>query len=221
MKKVVVLIVALVVLLGLAVWFFAFKGKKNMAATPTPKPKLSLPENVIPVSERPYVMIEPTASREVIFSVNDLKKSAKSVDFELEYSSADKEDAAIGSLNFTGSPPYSKTILLGSQSGGGKITYHEGVTGGTLTLTFYDENYKLSNEWAYVDNRKPSTGAFGSRDGKFSIETAKVLKSAPFVIVYNNPGLPKNVDQALLAGPYSISVPSGLPTGKAMLTLRL
>lgn len=222
MKKVVLIVVPVVILLGLAIWFFAFKGKSSkMAASPTPKPKLSLPENVIPVSERPYVMIEPTAAREVAFSVNDVKKSAKSVDFELEYSAAEKEEAAIGSITFNGKPPYKKTVLLGSQSGGGKITYHEGVTGGTLALTFYDENYKLSNEWAYIDNRKPSTGSFGSRDGKFSMETAKLLKSSPFVIIYNNPGLPKNVDQALLAGPYSISVPSGLPTGKVTLTLRL
>lgn len=221
MRKVVIIIIALVVLLGGAIALFAMKGRSSKsAASPTPKPKLSLPENVIPVSERPYVTLQPTTGREVMIEIGEVKKKAESVDFELEYSAGDKEEAAIGSMNIAGSPPYKKTILLGSQSGGGKVTYHSGVTGGRLALTFYDENYKLSNEWSYIDNTKPKTG-FSSRDAKFQLDSAKLLNSSPYVIVYNNPGLPAEVKGNLLAGPYSVSTIGALPQGKVNLIMRL
>ncbi|HKY74334.1 MAG TPA: hypothetical protein VJ246_03430, partial [Patescibacteria group bacterium] len=190
-------------------------------STPTPKPKLSIPANQIQVSERPFVSLEPTAAREVLMTIGDLRKKADSVDFELQYSSGEKEEAAIGSLELSkGSAPYRKTILLGSKSGGGKITYHELVTGGTLVLTFYDLNYKLSNEWAYIDNKKPQT-SFSSRDAKFQIETGKLFKGSAYIIIYNNPGLPDAVGKPILAGPYSITGTTDVPNGDVKLTIRM
>ena len=195
--------------------------KKTASPQPTPKPKLVLPSNIIPVSERPFVTISPTGAREVVLTIGSLKKSAESVDFELQYSAGEKEEAAIGSLDLAkGKDQWSKTILLGSKSGGGKITYHENVTGGTLALTFYNENYKISNDWAYIDNRKP-TALFTSRDGKFSVDTGKLLKSMPYVIVYQNPGLPSAITGTVLAGPYSVSGTSSLPTGMVTISMRL
>ncbi|HZZ99024.1 MAG TPA: hypothetical protein VFG51_03760 [Candidatus Saccharimonadia bacterium] len=222
-KNWVVLAVVAILLVGGGVFAFTKMkgGASKVAPSGTPKPKLSLPVNVIPVSDRPFVTLTPTAAREVVIGVDKLKKQSDSVDFELEYSAIDKQEAAIGSLQLSGSAPFHKTLLLGSESAGGKITYHEGVTGGTLTLTFYNENYKLANDWAYIDNRKPTTGIFSARDGKFDIDTAKLLKNAQFVIVFNNPGLPATEDKALLAGPYTIDATSGLPTGKANVKMHL
>jgi hypothetical protein len=220
-KWVVIAIIAVVLIAGGAL-VFAMKGKTTtVMASPTAKPKLSLPINAIPVSDRPFVEVKPTAAREVTIVVGKLKKQSDSVDFELEYSSAAADQAAIGSLMLTGSGPFTKTVLLGSESAGGRITYNEGVTGGTLTLTFYNENYKLANQWAYFDNRKPGNGQFNSQDGKFEIDTAKLFKSQPFEIVYNNPGLPGTTDKTLLAGPYSIAGTDALPTGKVTITMHL
>lgn len=223
MKKIALLLVVLVVILGgggLLVNTVMKKGKQT-SPTPTPKPKLTLPANQIPVSERPFITLEPTAAREVIMVVGDLHKKADSVDFELQYSAGEKEEAAIGSLELSKSTaPYRKTILLGSKSGGGKITYHEQVTGGTLVLSFYDQNYKLSNEWAYIDNKKPQT-SFSSRDAKFQIETGKLFKGSAYVIVYNNPGLPLAVEKPILAGPYSITGTTVVPSGEVKLTIRI
>ena len=223
MKKLLIGVLFFLIVAGVAVSGYLMFGKKKPVGQmlPTPRPKLTLPVNQVPVSQRPYVTLEPTAAREVRLSIDQLRKPTKEVEFELQYSAGEKEEAAIGSVNLEkGKPPYTKTILLGSQSGGGKITYHENVTGGTLVLSFYDENYKLSNEWSYLDNRKPQT-SFHSRDGKFDIETAKLLNISPYIIVYQNPGLPKNTDKTLLAGPYSIAGTGILPSGKATLTMRL
>lgn len=222
MKKLAIgLVVTALVLVSVVVAFFvANKTKKLVQPSPTPKPKLSLPVNQIPLEERPFVTVEPTAAREVQLSIHSLPKVAESVDFELQYSAGDKEEAAIGSINLNGNPPYKKTILLGSQSGGGKITYHENVTGGTLVLTFYDPNYKLSQEWSYIDNRKPLTG-FSSRDAKFQIETNNLFKGSAYVIVYNNPGLPAKVEETVLAGPYSVSGTTMIPNGKVTVSMRL
>lgn len=204
-----------------AVLFIGKSGSAKKNVVPTPRPKLAIPANTVPLEERPYITLAPTAAREVVLTVSDLKKSAQQMDFELQYSAGDKEEAAIGSLDLKKvTLPYSKTILLGSQSGGGKITYHEHVTGGSLVLTFYDENYKLMNDWSYQDNRKAQS-IFTSLDGKFALDTAKLLKNSPFVIVYQNPGLPAPVQKTVLAGPYSISATSTLPNGKASITMRI
>lgn len=222
MKKLIIIAIGLVVLVGIVGIVSMKKGKisKEIISTPTPRPKLTLPANTVPIEDRPFVMIEPTAAREVVLSVQSLPKTAESVEFELQYSSAEKEEAAIGSISLNGKLPYTKTILLGSQSGGGKITYHEKVTGGTLVLNFFNPNYKLSQEWAYIDNRKSLTD-FSSRDGKFQIETGKLFKGSAYVVVYNNPGLPGALPKALLAGPYSIVGTTAVATGKAQVSIRL
>jgi len=200
-----------------------FAAKKFMAKPvstpePTKRPKLSLPANTIPVETRPYVTLKPTASREIVLTLHNQPKKALSADFELQYSAGDKEEAAIGSFDITKSLPFSKTILLGSKSGGGKITYHENVTGGVLVLNFYDEDYKLKNEWSYFNNSKPAT-SFSSRDSKFSITTAKLLNSQQYVVIYQNPGLPKEIGKTVLAGPYSVSGTGELPEGEVELTM--
>lgn len=222
MKKLIIIAIGLVMLVGIVGVVSMKKGKvsKEVISTPTPRPKLTLPANIIPIEERPFVMIEPTAAREVVLSIQTLPKTAENVEFELQYSSSEKEEAAIGSINLSGKLPYTKTILLGSQSGGGKITYHENVTGGTLVLSFFNPNYKLSQEWAYIDNRKPLT-SFSSRDGKFQIETAKLFKGSAYVIVYNNPGLPAVLPKSLLAGPYSVVGTTAIATGKVQVSIRL
>lgn len=206
----------------ITVLLFFVKGKDSQKkVTPTPKPKLSIPANVVPVAERPYIMLSPTAGREVVLEMSQIKKTSESVDYELQYSAGDKEEAVIGSIDFVqGKNDYSRTVLLGSKSGGGKVTYHENVNGGSLVLTFYDENYKLSNEWTYTDNKKPQK-SFSSRDVKFAIETEKLLNSSPYVIVYQNAGLPASIEKTLLSGPYSISGTSKLPAGKVKVSMRL
>lgn len=223
MKKLGILLLVGIAVLGGGALLLMNKGKKvdKSSPSPTPKPKLSLLINQIPVAERPFVMLEPTPAREVVMTIGDLQKKADSVDYELQYSAGDKEEAAIGSIDFgRGKAPYTKTVLLGSKSGGGKITYHENVTGGSLVLTFYNTNYKLSNEWSYVDNKKPQT-SFASRDGKFQIETGKLFKGSAYVIVFNNPGLPQTVEKPVLAGPYSIAGTTSMPDGKVKVSLRL
>ncbi len=215
-----ILFVSILIITGILV-FIKAPGKKQISATPTPKPKLTIPANQIPVSERPYVMLSPTSGREVVLTLEGLRKKADSLEYELQYSAGDKEEAAIGSIDFApGKTEYIKTILLGSKSGGGKITYHENVTGGSLVMSFYNENYKLSNEWTYTDNKKPQK-VFTSRDGKFEVTTEKLLNAYPYVIVYQNPGMPENVEKTLLAGPYSISTTQILPTGKVKVSMRL
>lgn len=203
-------------------------GKPSPTPTPkaTPKPKLSQPANMIPVEERPFVNLIPTAGREVIIELGAPRKPANSADFELEYNAGEKVEAAIGALVMPEKDiPTSKTILLGSKSGGGKITYHEGVTGGTLTLSFFGPNgvkdgYKLANGWRYFDNKKPSA-LFSSQDVKFSVDVGKMLNSSPYVIIYQNPGIPgeKAWTGATLAGPYSIAGTDGAADGKATVSI--
>lgn len=205
-------------------------GKPAPTPTPkaTPKPKLSQPANMIPVEERPYVNLLPTAGREVIIELGVPRKSANSADFELEYNAGDKVEAAIGSLTLPDKDKTTgKTILLGSKSGGGKITYHEGVTGGTLTLSFFGPNgvkdgYKLANGWRYFDNKKPTT-SFSSQDVKFTVDAGKLLNSSPYIIIYQNPGIPgeKAWTGNLLTGPYSLAAVNSAEKGNVSVSLAI
>ncbi|HAU99187.1 MAG: hypothetical protein UX04_C0001G0117 [Microgenomates group bacterium GW2011_GWF2_45_18] len=193
-----------VALVALIISFVSGNPEPTASPVPSRKPKLTIPANTIPVSERPYVTVRPTGGREVVLVMHDLKKKADSVDFELQYASGDKQEAAIGSLPMSTTFPVTKTILLGSKSGGGKITYHENVTGGMLTLSFYDENYKLENTWNYIEMKK-SIESVGSKDGKFHFTFTKPEKSQQYMIVYQSPGLPAPIEGEIIAGPYSIA----------------
>ena len=222
--------VAMVVVAGIVFSGCSLGGSKP-TPTPkaTPKPKLSLPANVLPVEKRPFVGLTPTGGREVVMTLGSLRQPATAVDFELEYNAGDKVEAAIGALVLPeGSKPSAKTVLLGSKSGGGKITYHESVTGGTFTLSFYGpsgakDGYKLANGWRYFENKKPQLTSFASQDAKFTVESGKVLNNSPFVIVYQNPGIPGEQvwSGALLAGPYSLAGTDGASDGKVTVNMNI
>lgn len=171
-------------------------------AVPTPKPRLSLPVNQLPLDQRPYITLVPTASREVVVSIENMPVKAESVDYELQYSNGTREEAAIGEL-LLAKLPATQRILLGSQSGGGKISYHEEVTGGVVALTFYGENYRISNDWTYISN-SPASRMFTSRDGSFEVEFDRPY-GGRYVILFQNPGFPELPQGELNSGMYTFS----------------
>ena len=109
---------------------------------------------------------------------------------------------------------------MGSKSAGGHITYHDDVVGGKLTLKFTGgERYALEVPWLYNDSQKEFS-QISTQDAKFQAVFVKPLNS-PKIVVMQSPGLPKEIEGTVIAGPYLIRTVGDLPDTQANLTIRL
>lgn len=206
-------------LLGVGV--ASYSALKAPTPTPTPEPvkkRVVEPANVIPVAERPLVFLKPEADgRNLTLQVVALNKPATTAEYELEYQSGELLQGVNGSLDLS-TMPATTTQLMGTCSAGGKCSYHENVQGGKLQLRFLGaENYLLSQEWRYIDNKAKET-AISSRDAKFQL-SSDALKPVRFIIVYNSPGLPGGLEGTPVSDIYTLQASVSLK-GEAELSIR-
>lgn len=182
------------------------------------KRKISEPVNVIDISERPYITVEPNSDgRNLTIRVAALKKEATEVDYELEYKSGSLQQGVFGTLMLD-SLPASTQQLMGSCSAGGSCTYHEDVTQGSIVTRFIgSENYALKTEWRYIENTEKDT-EMGSTDAKFQLSSEE-LAGVRIAIIGDASGFPEELPQTAVSAPYYLStVPS--VSGTAELTMR-
>lgn len=215
--------VVLVILAGLILYFKKSDSRAPQVADDAP---LDLPINTLPLAERPFITLSPDSTgRSLDISLSGAPNEGE-LEYELIYNASGKQEGALGSI-FLGSEkqPIVKSILLGSKSGGGKITYHEGVTGGSITVT-YDQT-RLKESWNYL-HFNPEDPTFSSTDVRFSLTLTKTaLKKDAVIITMKTFGYPKVglADGAkVVAGPYgyftqtpikgSASVELKLPAGQ-------
>ena len=122
------------------------------------------------------------------------------MEYEMIYNASGKQEGALGSI-FLGSEkqPIVKSILLGSKSGGGKITYHEGVTGGSITVTYGETRLKESWNYLHFD---PADPTLSSTDGRFTVTLPKsALKKDVVIITMKTFGYP-TLEGKVVTGPY-------------------
>ena len=215
-KKVVIgLLIALAIVGG----FFWWRGRSGSPTEINQKQKLTLPNNVIPVAERPYLSIEPLADgHNVEIKVHLVKNEAEELEYELEYQAGTLLQGAFGTIDITSLPALAK-VLLGSCSAGGACSFHEDVRGGTL-LTRYtggSEPYALKSDWKYIDNVSRET-AHSSKDAKFQID-GRSLGQQRYLVIFNTPGYPEDVPGEVVSEIYSLTA-SGALSGEVELTLR-
>lgn len=221
MKKSWIIVISLIGLIGLISLIVI---KKNSTPTPTVEEEIVLPINAIPVEERPFVTLTPDQSGRNLTLSLDNTAVKEIVEYELVYQSGDKQEGAFGRLDLTRETlPVEKEILLGSQSGGGKITYHEGVTGGSLTFTYGETKLKEQFNFLRFD---PADPVLTSPDGRFAISLTKTaLVNDSVVVIMKTFGLPAVVglpaeSAKLLAGPYTYQ-PSAAPKGAVSIEFKL
>ncbi|OGV97462.1 hypothetical protein A2W24_05815 [Microgenomates group bacterium RBG_16_45_19] len=216
------LILALVVLIGVGFisWRWLAGSPPSSGAAPTPTP--TLPVNLIPISQRPYLSLQPLPGRnELSLTLFSLPLEAASVEVSLEYDrNRGVWDAVFKSIALANLPLVEK-LFLGNKSAGGHITYHDDVVGGTLTLSFTGgaEPYKLAVPWRYDDSASKYR-QFATQDAKFQAESPIPIKATK-VIVMQSPGLPAPLEGQILAGPYLIRLPGPWPKTNLNLTIRL
>ncbi len=218
-KQVIVgVVLGLIVLLG--GWWMLGRGGDSSDSAANQRQRLSLPENVIDVADRPYLAIKPLADgRNIEIEVYDLKKEATELEYEVEYQSGVSSLQGFqGVLELTNLPA-SVTKLLGSCSAGGACSYHEDVKGGFFMGEFLggDEPYALRSDWKYIDNADRDT-AHSSKDAKFQID-GRTLAQQRYLVIFNSPGYPEDVPGEVVSEIYSLTS-SGNLSGEAELTIR-
>ncbi|NCN87456.1 MAG: hypothetical protein GW941_01020 [Candidatus Pacebacteria bacterium] len=205
-KKIVpILIIALVLLVGGGIAFSMMSNSKPTEETETKKKKTVLePKNIIELAMRPYVKLYPVSGgNHLNLEIVEVPKEASEVEYELEYQSGTLLQGFQEVLQLDNLPA-STQKLLGSQSAGGAITYHEDIKGGSLQLRFIGpENYVLKQDWKYFENVDKET-EFSSKDAKFQIESEDLAINR-LLLIYNTPGVPAGLEKELASDAYSIT----------------
>lgn len=199
-------ILGVVALIAVGIFLFTKKmGNNGPAVTDTTE--LDLPLNTLPLVERPFITLSPDGTgRSLNLFVLGAPQEGE-LEYEMVYQASGKQEGVLGSIFLASEKqPIVKSILLGSKSGGGKVTYHEGVTGGSLTITYGQT--RLKESWNYL-TFDPSDPIVSSTDGRFQIILPKTaLKKDTKIITMKTFGLPAEASAKegypgkVLAGPY-------------------
>lgn len=221
-KQTIFVLIAIIGLVVGGIFFLTKKSAPKDMVSSQENSTVDLPINVLPLSERPFITLSPDdTGRSLSISIMDAPKEG-SMEYEMIYNAAGKQEGALGSI-FLGSEaqPIVKAILLGSKSGGGKVTYHEGVTGGSITLT-YGEN-RLKESWNYL-KFDPTSPEFSTTDGRLSVMLPKTALKKDTVIVsmktfgYAKLGLPASMK--VIVGPYGYFTQTQIK-GSANISMKL
>lgn len=215
MKKSLLLIP--LVLVALAALYYLTRGKPETSRSPAPTATPAL--NTIPLEERPFMTLTPDGTgRSLVMTVQGAPRTGD-LEYELVYNALDKQEGVFGRLDLSSeSQPIVKSLLLGSKSGGGKVTYHEGVTGGSMTASY--DSIRLKEQWNFL-HFDPSSPTITSPDARFSATLDKrALAKDQAVIVMKPFGLPAKVSGSVKAGPYTVQAVTD-PKGKLSIELKL
>ncbi|MFA6814019.1 MAG: hypothetical protein GX943_00945 [Candidatus Pacebacteria bacterium] len=210
--KIIIAISVLVLLLAGGLFFFLRSNRSNEENNKTVvKQKISAKVNQIPVSERPFIQLSPSADgRHVVINILELKKPAENLSYEMEYQTGSMLQGFQDSLEL-GELPLSVKKLFGSQSAGGAITYHEDIKGGSLLAEFMGlEDYAVKSNWRYFTNSDRQS-EFSSQDTKFKIANTS-LATYSYLIIFNSPGYPGEIEGELISDVYTVSAEKSLKT---------
>lgn len=220
-KKMITIGVAVLVVLSLLggglYYVFGQKPAETEEQTKNKK-RVSEPENILPVAERPVIYLVPKADgHNIDIIIQEVKKAATDAEYTMEYQTGTLVQAQENIISLA-SLPATETVFLGSCSAGGKCTFHEDIGGGSLRTRFAgDQSYVLRQDWKYIDNTEKES-AFSSKDAFFQIESED-LASQRYLIIFNNPGYPEGLTGTPVSDPYVIQGSSAI-SGKATLTVR-
>lgn len=205
MKKSTLLILAivLVIVIGLLLYFVT-RQKSPKEPEDNQDTVIELPINTLELSQRPFLTLAPDSTGRSLNMTLSGAPVEGVLEYEMIYNASGKQEGALGSIFLDSEKqPITKAILLGSKSGGGKVTYHEGVTGGSITLTYAEVRLKESWNYLHFDVADPT---FSSTDAKFRVELGKTaLKDDSVIITMKTFGYPKTglpEESAIITGPY-------------------
>jgi len=198
MKKILPIIIVIIVILTAIGGFLIWRGKRvTQEATTEPEQEGVLIETAL--EERPYVTLTPRADgREFTLEIARIK-NAKKIEYELVYLSQGLSRGVVGTVDLKGESEISRKLLLGTCSRN-VCKYDEGVEEGTLTLRFRDPNgvRKFVSDF----HLQQGEDRLSSKDGNFTLEGK--LSADTFYITMATIGLPQEIKEKMVGGPYGI-----------------
>lgn len=199
-KKVIITLLVLVLAIG---GFFIIRARRPADAPVEEIEKASLPINDIPVEERPYITLSPDGPGRNLTLMIDRATVLETYEYELVYDAGDKQEGAFGRIDLAKEDqPVEKSLLLGSKSAGGAVTYHEDVSGGSLTLTYDKVKLKESFNFLRFDSAESD---YPSIDGRLTVTlSSTALPKNAVIVIMKTFGLPAPVEGTLRAGPYGV-----------------
>lgn len=158
--------------------------------------------NELNFSDRPFLSLVPhSTNRLFTFYAQNLNKATEA-SIDLEYQSGDLLKGIKANIDTPISESYSKGIILGSCSTGGKCSFDKDLKTGTtkLRMKFADkpETHLLKGDFTFV------LGQPSLPDGKVSFIPAKSI-AKDNLIMMNSFGLPKAFDKEVLHYPVVFS----------------
>lgn len=179
-------------------------GNKT-ATTTTPKTNVTATKllvNALALKDRPFSVLVPHSSGKIFtFFVQNANK-ASSASIDLEYQSGDLLKGARASLQTPIANPYTKAVVLGSCSTGGKCTFDTELKSGTMKFKLNfpgdDATNILKGDFTFISGQK------NLPDGKFVLDVTKT-KTTPEYIMSNSFGLPKDFGKDIILYPVVIA----------------
>jgi hypothetical protein len=160
--------------------------------TPTPAPKLV----EMPVSERPYISMVPRDDGHMIYlKISKISKDINAIEYEVLYTAVDgtsEIEKGLGDTIKEVTENIERKLLLGTESctNGCKYKFDEGVSGGTITLSFINKNGQISTfESPFVLKSSASLkkeGELKLSTENFSVKPKSKITGSDFFILQKN-----------------------------------
>ncbi len=158
--------------------------------------------NELPLKDRPFTVFVPHTSGRLFTLYTQNADKATSASIDLEYQSGDLLKGARTSLETPVANPYTKAVILGSCSTGGKCTFDTELKSGTMKfkLNFPGVNatHILKGDFTFISGQK------NLPDGRVNFEPVKA-KTVSEYILSNSFGLPLDLDKEIVLYPIVIS----------------
>jgi len=167
-----------------------------------------------PLKERPFVSLTPRADgKEFTLDITRIKNT-QTIEYEMVYDSQGLSRGVIGSVDLKGEDKVQRKLLLGSCSKN-VCKYDEGVEQGTLTLRFRgsDGTRKFTSDFHLQQGGKELT----SIDGNFKLSNK--FSASTFYLTMSTIGLPKEVENKVILGPYGIFTAGSSAAKNSTLTM--
>jgi hypothetical protein len=224
-KKTIAVIILFAMIIMIPVWMIFIREKEEEQEQQQEQIIQTINEK--PVKERPFVSLTPSASGgEVFISIDSA--AAELAEYEIEYQAENDAggtiiQGGIGRIKLAEQtqPTDPKEFCFCSQSKG-KKKYDTGVSAGSVMLHLSGgvEEYSLKGDFT-IGKMGEEEGLFSSRNSKAQLEIVQTeISPQTPIVVADTLGLPGEVENELVEGPYGFFAPEGTTVEQATLTLK-
>jgi len=191
-----IIYIAIIAIILIIIVIFALFNKKTKPVDNSPTGNnVSTKTIEFSETEKPYISLTPRTDGHMLkLKIEDIPSSVTSIEYELIYTAVDKTtklemEKGVGDTVKNVTKTVEKDLLLGTESctNGCKYAYDEGITGGTLTLTFNtnDGQVIFNSSFSLTSSVDIKTKGLNLSTENLAISATTTTKSDFFVLIKN------------------------------------